>query len=242
VHRTKGLIRRDEREMYRLVLAMRGRPVLTQDGRTVQLRPGEFAIYDWARPYDIAYNESVHLAIFSIPGSPPAGITAVSFASNDGTAALAAPLLRRVALDLDSYQPASALKLSGVVLDLVSAVVAERMDRLAPEDTLLTTVKVFIEQHLGDLTLAPATVAAAHHISLRYLHRLFAGEHLTVAAWIRHRRLERCRKDLADPLLHGHTVSSIAACWGLPDSAQFSRAFRAAYGMPPAEFRRSVHA
>jgi AraC-like DNA-binding protein len=31
----------------------------------------------------------------------------------------------------------------------------------------------------------------------------------------------------------------VAARWGLPDSAHFSRLFRRTYGQPPAEYRRS---
>ncbi|WP_189145366.1 hypothetical protein [Streptomyces lacrimifluminis] len=41
--------------------------------------------------------------------------------------------------------------------------------------------------------------AACHHISVRYLHRLFPPQGITVSAWIRQRRPERCRRDLADP-------------------------------------------
>ncbi len=61
----------------------------------------------------------------------------------------------------------------------------------------------------------------------------------TVAAWIRHRRLERCRKDLADPAFSTAPVSAVAVRWGLPDSAHFSRLFRRTYGLPPAEYRRA---
>jgi AraC-like DNA-binding protein len=31
----------------------------------------------------------------------------------------------------------------------------------------------------------------------------------------------------------------VAARWGLPDSAHFSRLFRRTYGLPPAEYRRN---
>jgi AraC-like DNA-binding protein len=105
--------------------------------------------------------------------------------------------------------------------------------------TLLLRVHAFIEEHLGEIDLAPGIVAAAHHISLRHLHRLFETQHTTVAGWIRHRRLERCRKDLADPAQHTMPVSAVAARWGLPDSAHFSRLFRHTYGLPPAEYRRT---
>lgn len=223
-----------------------------QDGRSVRLRRGEFAVYDFARPYELVYNEGVDLAVFSFPREMlalPAGsiaqLTAVPITTDGGTGALAAPLLRRVVTDLETYQPASATRLSGVVMDLVTTTLAERADLVDVQPaesrsrTLLLRVHAFIEQHLGDGDLSPATLAAAHHVSLRYLHRLFETNDTTVAAWIRHRRLERCRKDLAEPALHDVPVSALAARWGLPDAAHFSRLFRQAYGMPPAEYRRA---
>jgi len=252
VHRTAGLIQRDGPDLYRAVLAVAGSPLLAQDGREVRLKPGEFAVYDFARPYDLAYDSAVRLAVFSfpreslaLPAATVSALTAVRIPAGSGTAALAAPLLRRVAADLDGYRPAGAGRLATVVTDLVTAALAERADQLAAlsprarQQTLLLAAHAFIERHLGDLGLDPAAVAAAHHVSVRYLHRLFEGHDTTVAAWIRHRRLERCRWDLADPAARALPVSAIAARWGLPDAAHFSRLFRRAYGMPPAEYRRA---
>ncbi|MFD2353573.1 hypothetical protein ACFSTC_36500 [Nonomuraea ferruginea] len=67
VHRTAGLIRRDSPELYRLVLAVSGSPILSQDGRSVRLAPGGFALYDFTRPYELAYDAAVRLAVFSFP-------------------------------------------------------------------------------------------------------------------------------------------------------------------------------
>nr|WP_316728251.1 helix-turn-helix transcriptional regulator [Streptomyces sp. 11x1] len=82
-------------------------------------------------------------------------------------------------------------------------------------------------------------IAAAHHISLSYLHRLFQqdspGE--TVAAWIRAQRLEGARRDLADPALAATPVHTIAARWGMPRPSDFTRAFRWAYGVSPTGYR-----
>ncbi|MFC4587932.1 AraC-like ligand-binding domain-containing protein [Sphaerisporangium corydalis] len=252
VHRTSGLIRRDNPDLYRVVLAISGRPALMQDGRSTQLKRGEFAIYDFGRPYELAYDSAVHLAIFgfprmmlALPFDSIAKLTAVPITPDGGAGALAAPLLRRVALDLESYQPANAARLSTVVMDLVTMAIAERVElteTLSEESrsrTLLLRIHTFIEQHLGESDLAPGTVAAAHHVSLRYLHRLFETQDTTVAAWIRHRRLERCRKDLADPAFHDVPVGVIASKYALPDSAHFSRLFRRTYGLPPVEYRRT---
>ncbi|MFI0452706.1 helix-turn-helix domain-containing protein [Actinomadura sp. 6N118] len=75
-------------------------------------------------------------------------------------------------------------------------------------------------------------VAAAHHISVRLLHKLFTDQEMTVADFIRHRRLERCRQDLRDPTLRNRPISSIGARHGLVNPAHFSRLFRDAYGVP----------
>jgi AraC-like DNA-binding protein len=252
VYRTPGLIRRDSPELYRVALAISGQARLLQDGRAARLRPGEFAIYDFTRPYELAYDSGVQLAVFSfpremlaLPADLVARLTAVPVIADGGAGALAAPLLRRVALDLDSYRPASAARLSTVVMSLVTTAVAEHADQAGSlpaesrEQALLLRIHAFIEQHLGDADLAPGPVAAAHYISVRYLYRLFEAQGTTVAAWIRHRRLERCRADLADPALRAAPVSAVAVRWGLPDPAHFSRLFRRTYGLPPAEYRRA---
>jgi AraC-like DNA-binding protein len=104
---------------------------------------------------------------------------------------------------------------------------------------LVRRIRAFIDSHLGDPELTPAAVAAAHHISLRYLHKLFEPERHGVAGLIRQRRLERCRHDLLDPAQVDRPVAGIAARWGFSSAAHFSRVFREAYGLPPAAFRRA---
>lgn len=252
VHRTPGLIRRDSPGVYRVTLAMAGSPLLRQGGRTARLRPAEFAVYDFTQPYDLATGSAVRLAVFGIPhqllGLPRDvinGLTAVPIAADSGSGALAAPLLRRLTEDLDTYSPASATRLSTVAIDLITAALAERaglgeiVPRESRERTLVMRVTAFIERHLGEPDLAPGTVAAAHFVSLRHLHRLFERQDTTVAAWIRHRRLEHCRRDLADPAHAAASVAAVAARWGLVDSAHFSRLFQHAYGLPPGEYRRT---
>ncbi|WP_346173743.1 helix-turn-helix domain-containing protein [Streptomyces cuspidosporus] len=53
---------------------------------------------------------------------------------------------------------------------------------------------------------------------------------------MRHRRLERCRLDLVDPLLNARPIQAIAELWGF-HNPHFSRLFSATYGIPPRDYR-----
>ena len=64
VYRTPGLIRRDSPELYRVALAMSGHACLLQDGRAARLGPGEFTLYDFTRPYELAYDSGVATVTF----------------------------------------------------------------------------------------------------------------------------------------------------------------------------------
>jgi AraC-like DNA-binding protein len=110
-----------------------------------------------------------------------------------------------------------------------------------PRGALLLKIYAFIEEHLSDPQLSPTLVARSNHLSIRYLHKLFETQSMTVAAWIRERRLERCRNDLLDPGLRAQSVSYIAARRGFPEPSHFSRVFRQAYGVPPSEYRKAFN-
>jgi AraC-like DNA-binding protein len=162
-------------------------------------------------------------------------------AGDRGVAALVSSFARELADRLDDDDAPGGSRLGTAVLDLVTAGLAGRLGRAddIPPDTrrraLLTRVHAFIEERLADPELSPGMIADAHHISVRYLYRLF--EDRGVAAWIRHRRLERCRHDLLDPALARLPLSVIAARHGLRSAPHFNRAFRSAYGVPPGEYR-----
>jgi AraC-like DNA-binding protein len=110
-------------------------------------------------------------------------------------------------------------------------------DHLAKKTSLSIEIRHYIEQHLGDHTMTPASIAEAHNISKRYLHKIFEREGNTVGGQIRTSRLEKIRKDLANPLLADRPVGAVGARWGLVDPSQLSRLFREVYGLSPREYR-----
>jgi AraC-like DNA-binding protein len=105
---------------------------------------------------------------------------------------------------------------------------------------LFLQAQSYIDANLRDSTLNPEKVARACFISTRYLHRIFEEKGMTVSAWIRNARLERCRKDLLDPALAHEPIAAIAASWGLPSAQHFSRLFHATYGCCARDLRQAA--
>jgi AraC-like DNA-binding protein len=258
VRRTPQLISQADPDMLKMVLVCGGNPcVVEQDGNQAYLSAGEFALYDTRRPYQVSCGvggqRPLQMMTFMFPPallplsrSGLKGLTALRIPANAGLGDLTSQFLLQLARNVDHYSPAEAARLSTAALEVLATRLARELDARgwatpeAQRHAQLTTIQAFIHQHLGDAQLTPATIAAAHHISLRSLHQLFHDEGLTVAGWIRLRRLEGCRRDLADPALDHRPVAAIAARWGFSSAADFSRAFRGAHGLPPAAYRRSA--
>jgi AraC-like DNA-binding protein len=252
--RSPRLVRKSQPDTYQLVLMTTGASVAVQDRTESLLEPSSITVLDNSRPFTGSH--------FS-PGPEPAGsisllisrqamplhpdkvrrLLATSIPSDMGMAALLAHFVKRVVTHPEQFHAGDAITLGTMALDLAAGALAQRLDvqEALPaevrERALRTQIRAFIEQNLGDAELNPRSVADAHHISLRTLYRLFETENRTVAELIRQRRLERCQRDLANPLLAHQPIQRIAARWGLQDKAHFSRLFKACYGMPPNEFR-----
>jgi AraC-like DNA-binding protein len=258
VHRTPELISQEDPDMLKLALVRGGNSlVFAQDGRETSVSVGEFVIYDTRRPYEAVVGASgdwpTQMMTFMFPPSllPLSRnrlkqLFAVRFQASAGLGDVTSQFLLQLARNIDHYSPAEAARLSTAALEVLATRLAREMDLQdwgtpeARRHAQLTTIQAFIQQHLGDPGLSPAMIAAAHHISLRSLHQLFHDEGLTVAGWIRLRRLECCRRDLSDPALAPRPVAAIAAKWGFSSPADFSRTFRAVHGLPPAEYRKSA--
>ncbi|MCZ7593504.1 MAG: helix-turn-helix domain-containing protein [Hyphomicrobium sp.] len=73
---------------------------------------------------------------------------------------------------------------------------------------------------------------------MRYANDLLSGENSSVERYILHRRLERCRRALEDPLQAHRMIGEIAFGWGFSDLSHFTRRFRSAFGMTPSDCRR----
>ncbi|MEU9041645.1 MULTISPECIES: helix-turn-helix domain-containing protein [unclassified Kitasatospora] len=249
VERSAGLIARGGEDHLTLALQHRGTARLVQDGHRVELRPGTFAVSDSGRPFAKELPEPFAFTAFHWPRSAVGVseddlrvLTATAFDSADGTARLVAAYLECLSRSAGSMEPHLASWLAITALDLLAVLAHERRGRSGPEApeaalATLARVKDHIMRHLGDPDLSPERIAAAHHVSVRYLHKLFRFEGVTVARWIQRQRLDLCRRDLARRTAGRVTVAAVAGRWGFVSASHFSRAFRAAYGVSPREWQ-----
>lgn len=98
----------------------------------------------------------------------------------------------------------------------------------------------YIEGNLAR-PISVADVADAAGVSLRTLQAFFADDlNQTPSSFIRNRRLERARADLADaPPGSGTTVTQIANRWGFTHLGRFATSYHQRFGEPPSQTLRS---
>ena len=252
------LARRDEaqaaaesRSDLFLNLQLEGTCRMTQNGRTEDLKAGDFMLCDAARPGEVlaeANHRSLSLRfpreLLGIPHGYLEQVTAVRIQADTGLA----PAVGAFLLNLHRTIPDIGLRGRRAavrhLLGLAGAMVQTQLEatgirpQLDPQQALLERIDGYIEKHLSDPALDASSIAAAHFISYRRLHALYEGTGNTVAASIRARRLERCRQDLADPFLATIPVAAIAGRWGFSSASHFSQVFRVATGQTPAEYRQ----
>jgi AraC-like DNA-binding protein len=248
--RTARHIRLHDPGRYLLFVQAEGSDIGEQFDHCTEYRPGDLGLVDLSAPLRCTYTDrravmlSYPKALCPLRESEVASLAGMRINGASGTAALVSGLVRQLPRHLETDDQAASARVGAAVLDLLHVGLAAQLDRTDSVDSgarrraLRTRCRAFIEAHLADEGLTPAAVAAAHHISLRYLHRLFEDTGDGVAGLIRRRRLDRCRRDLLDPSLFGRPVAAIGARWGFGDPAHFNRAFKRAYGLPPAGFRQ----
>jgi AraC-like DNA-binding protein len=245
--RTPGLAR-DGDTYLQVGMVTRGEAVLCQDGREAALRPGDFAIYETDRPFSWGFRHDWQLYVYTWPratiGLGPADsrrLTARPLSGGSGLGAIVGRMLHDLVAAPPVLSSAGGTRLADEVGQLVVTVATERLQPEppdAPATDLLRKIDAYIAAHLADPGLGPDTIARAHFVSTRQLHRLFAQQGSTVTQRIRTHRLERCRRELLDPR-STTSITGISRRWGFTDLPTFSRAFRAAYGEAPSAYRRA---
>jgi AraC-like DNA-binding protein len=229
-----------------------GRPaaVPTPSGE-FPLAPGDVCFYDVHRPPATAFPAGAHATVFLVPnallGLTEADVPRLTGGPVPGASrlgALLSPLLSDLARAVAVARSPVDELLARNAVNVLATLAAERLEEGVgpdgPRSPLVSKILEYVELHLADCELTPESIARTHHISVRYLHKLFQEQGTSVGRWILRRRLEECRRELALRGRGDRTIAAVAGRWGFLSATHFSRVFRSTYGMSPREWRETA--
>ncbi|PBC35985.1 hypothetical protein CJ178_31680 [Rhodococcus sp. ACPA4] len=130
-----------------------------------------------------------------------------------------------------------AMTARNAALELIAGIIrfTENRSLPTPAPALRPMIESWIDvQLLMHADLSAQAAAAAHHVSVRTLHRLFSGDGLSFAELVRAHRLEHARSDLVRT---SDSVQKVANRWGFADASHFCRLFKRQFTMTPNDYR-----
>ncbi|MFE7552364.1 helix-turn-helix domain-containing protein [Streptomyces gardneri] len=241
----------DRTHVY-LGVHVRGPVTVVHERAETLLEPNDLVFCDPARRHLLRFGEDCQMIFFRVPrcylgvteaelnqvlGVPVRGGEGIGALASDFLTALAAKAEFRRSTIGDRRARTAVHLLSVLVMELVEADTTDEADDASGAvNEMLSRIHGYIEEHLMDPDLSPETIARAHHISVRYLQKLFQNDGSTVSQWVRDRRLEFCRLELGRSNRR-ITMAAVAHRWGFSSPSHFSRTFRGAYGMSPSEWQ-----
>lgn len=249
--RTRSLVAKEDSPLFALGLVDKGVGYLEQDGRECTVTDGGFALYDTSRPFTWHFGGPFRMRVYTWPlgsvslaSSEAQRVTAINVPRAQGIGRLLGPLFLQLMQETpgDLSAPGS-MRMAGELAEL--AITAGLEAGQAPptrDGEILRTIQLFIEERLSDPTLNADQIAAGFYMSTRTLHRLFARHNLTVAGWIKMRRLEGCRRALVSSSSSDEPIRDVAARYGFLNASFFSREFAQQYGASPRQYRLSMQA
>lgn len=222
---------------------------LTQFGRRTEVKPGQFSIYTSDAPVRIEGSRNYHSLSAKIPltrfSSRPEELhqfSATAYSADQGLAPAVQSFLRHLKVSNGSISGAARVGVSQHVVGMIEQMLRSQNDHRAHTETSADVLRerclAYIESNLQNHDLSPQMIAEGAFISTRYLHQLFSQTDLTVARYIRKRRIERIREDLASPARALEPIEQIALRWGVQNVSYFGQVFKRIEGCTPAEFRR----
>jgi AraC-like DNA-binding protein len=233
-----------------VVVGLAGSFTSTSQGAPVMLEPGRMLFGSLRRGYDFA-SASPGVGRWADVTCPPATVAQIDALGSGRTvtgrrdtprALFLARFVQGLARQVERMTERDAIAARHVLLGLMAAARTDpsggpaRLSLAAQQAVGRARAAAAIERELHSARLSVERVTDLTGIPRTTLYRLFATED-GVAAYIRARRLEALRGDLADRQKRHIGVAALAEARGFHCLSTLNRAFRERYGCTPSELR-----
>src|SRR5262245_6196329 len=243
--RSPALVARGADQLL-IMLQLEGSVDTDFGARRTQIEPGDVAIFDYARPFHSVATDYANLIVHLSRESVPAGLLALEphgliYPRGSGAARLIGAAMREYYAQADDLTVSEAeAAIEGIVV-LTTACARARLagDEADHVKSRRKAALDYIDAHLGNEQLGPDEIADAAHLSRASLYRVLAADGGIRAVLLKRRLDEALRLILADNE-DERSLTEVAKRCGFGGTSQFSRAFRARFGLPPRQYRALV--
>ncbi|HEY1543843.1 MAG TPA: helix-turn-helix domain-containing protein [Xanthobacteraceae bacterium] len=229
-----------------VVLQVAGRVETDYGGRRTRREVGDVEIIDYARPFRSAATDYELVIMIVARDSVPAALLGLEphgllFQRGSGAARLIGAALQEFQANADDLTVGEAEAAIEGILALTTTCTRLRLAGGEAEHVRSRRKAAldYIDAHLADAQLGPAEIAEAANVSRASLYRLLATEG-GIRAVLLKRRLDAAVRLMLTGGGDERSLTDIAGRCGFAGMSQFSRAFRARFGAPPAQFRALV--
>ena len=243
---TLSRARLSEHPFVKILFQTHGISYFEQNGRHIQVMPGDCLAYDVSCPHTIVSPSLTRHEVVIVPkellqerGFRLAKMAACKLSARTGTGRIAYDFVHAAFGEATKLSPYNALGVADSLIDLLLLPLREAdmmFDRVGPE-AMYIRAQAFIREHLRDPDLCIDQISAALGCTKRYLHMLFSDRGMTVSDYIWQARLQNCRQELETQ--PGKTITDVAFSWGFSSSSHFSRVFRKYFGVVPSSIHKA---
>src|SRR6201996_7578358 len=217
-----------------------------QNGRHIELIPGDCLAYDVSCPHTIVSPSLTRHEVVVVPkellrerGFRSAKMSACKLSARTGTGRIAHDFVHAAFDEATKLSANSAVGVADSLIALLLLPLREAdttFDRVGPE-AMYVRAQAYIREHLRDPDLCIDQISVALGCTKRYLHMVFSERGMTVSEYIWRARLQHCRQELEAHA--GKTITDVAFSWGFSSSSHFSRVFRKCCGVAPSAIHKA---
>src|ERR1700712_591337 len=237
-----------EHPYVKILFQTHGVSYFEQDGRRIELLPGDCLAYDVSCPHTIVSPTLTRHEVVIVPkelllerGFRLAKMSACKLSARTGTGRIAYNFVHAAFDEATRLSPNNAIGVADSLIDLLLLPLREpeaMFNRVGPE-AMYVRAQFFIREHLRDPDLSIDQISAALGCTKRYLHMLFSDKGMTVSDHIWRARLLHCRQELETQA--GKTITDVDFWGGFSSSSHFSRVSRRHFGFVPSGIHKAQH-